>query len=195
MTAQPAESTQTLPPTTFLRPAVLLSGTVDWAMYENFRQQLDSAPEKGICVIELSTLGGDPEVARMMGEDIRFNSEHVPARRLVFLGKAMVYSAGVTLMSFFARENRYLTRGTRLMVHERKLDEKLIVNGPLSTCIAPLQAKLNEIETSIRIQNEGFEALVSGSTVTLDEVIARASANWYLEASEAAELGLVEAVL
>ena len=25
-------------------------------------------------------------------------------------------------MSFFAIENRYLTRGTRLMIHERKLD-------------------------------------------------------------------------
>ena len=187
--------TDLLPNTTFDAPRIQLAGPVNYEMYESFRRQFLAAPVEGIVIIELSTLGGDPEVARMMGEDVRFHSEISPRRRLVFLGKAAIYSAGATFMSFFAIRNRYLTRGTRLMVHERKLDEKLIVNGPLSTCIAPLQAKLNEIETSIRIQNEGFEALVSGSTVTLYEVIARASANWYLEASEAAELGLVEAVL
>jgi hypothetical protein len=45
------------------------------------------------------------------------------ARRFVFLGKAAIYSAGTTFMSFFARQNRYLTRGTRLMIHERKLSK------------------------------------------------------------------------
>jgi membrane-bound ClpP family serine protease len=48
----------------FRAPAVLLSGTVDYAMYNSFQDQLGRAPEKGIVVIELSTLGGDPEVAR-----------------------------------------------------------------------------------------------------------------------------------
>jgi hypothetical protein len=43
----------------------------------------------------------------------RFASEMEPARRFVFLGKAAIYSAGVTFMSFFAKENRYLARGTR----------------------------------------------------------------------------------
>jgi hypothetical protein len=48
-----------------------------------------------------------------MGEDVRFASEMEPARRFVFRGKPAIYSAGVTFMSFFARENRYLARGTR----------------------------------------------------------------------------------
>jgi hypothetical protein len=64
-------------------------------MYALFRNRLTSAPESGLVVIELSTLGGDPEVARMMGEDIRFHSDLEPARRFVFLGKAAIYSAGV----------------------------------------------------------------------------------------------------
>jgi hypothetical protein len=42
-------------------------------MYNSFGDQLGRAPEKGIVVIELSTLGGDPEVARMMGEDVRYS--------------------------------------------------------------------------------------------------------------------------
>jgi ATP-dependent protease ClpP protease subunit len=179
----------------FHQPAILLSGTVDYAMYNSFRTQLDSAPAEGLVVVELSTLGGDPEVARMMGEDIRFHSDISSDRRLVFLGKAAIYSAGTTFMSFFARPNRYLTRGTRLMVHERKLSKQLNIEGPLTTCVASVEATLNEINESIRIQNEGFANLVQGSSVTMEEVLRRAPSNWYIEAQEAVDLGLVEAVL
>jgi hypothetical protein len=74
-------------------------------MYKSFRSQLGSKKE-GLVVTELSTLGGDPEVARMMGEDIRFHSENSQNARFVFLGKAAIYSAGTTFMSFFSGENR-----------------------------------------------------------------------------------------
>ncbi len=179
----------------FESPAVLLAGPVDYEMYERFRDQLVRARASGLIIVELSTLGGDPEVARMMGEDVRFHSDINPERRFVFLGKAAIYSAGATFMSFFARPNRYLTRGTRLMIHERKLDKKLAVSGPLTTCVASVRALLHEIEHSILIQNEGFENLIRGSTVTMQTVLERAPSNWCLEAGEALELGLVEGVI
>src|ERR1700748_834808 len=158
----------------FKSPAIALSGVVDYDMYKSFRAQFDKAAQSGLVVIELSTLGGDPEVARMMGEDVRFHSDLEPDRRFVFLGKAAIYSAGTTFMSFFARPNRYLARGTRLMIHERKLSKQLVIDGPLTTCLATVQATLNEIECSIAIQNEGFANLVLGSSVTLVEVVRRA---------------------
>ncbi|MFT4158581.1 hypothetical protein, partial [Shinella sp.] len=161
----------------FKDPAILLAGTVDYAMYAFFRDRLAAAPPKGLVVVELSTLGGDPEVARMMGEDIRFHSEQDAERRFVFLGKAAIYSAGATFMSFFARANRYLTRGTRVMIHERKLTTQIMLDGPLTTCGSLLRAKLNEIEHSIRIQNEGFQNLVNGSSLTLQDVLQRAAEN------------------
>ena len=179
----------------FDTPRILLAGAVDYAMYDRFRDRLTQAPDSGLVVIELSTLGGDPEVARMMGEDVRFQSDINPARRLVFLGKAAIYSAGATFLSFFAVENRYLTRGARVMIHERKMDKTLHIAGPLTTCIASVKAMLNELEHSIAIQNEGFENLVRGSAVTMDEVLRRAPENWYIEAQEAKALGLVADVL
>lgn len=185
----------TLQPNDFKTPGIVLSGTVDQSMYATFREQLNSCPDEGLCIVELSTLGGDPEVARLMGEDVRFNSDLYPARRIVFLGKAAIYSAGTTFMSFFARQNRYLTRGTRLMIHERLMSCSLELNGPLTTCIASVQAKLNELETSIAIQNEGFAELVRGSNLSLEDVVTRATSNWYIEAEEAAQLGLIEAVI
>jgi ATP-dependent protease ClpP protease subunit len=188
-------ASQTLPATAFQTPAVALSGVVDYGMYVAFRQQFNNASAKDLVVIELATLGGDPEVARMMGEDVRFASEMAPQRRFVFLGKAAIYSAGTTFMSFFARENRYLARGARLMIHERKLARNLVIDGPLTACLASVQATLNEIECSIAIQNEGFQNLIKGSKVTLEEVIRRAPSNWYVEAQDAKNLGLIEAVL
>lgn len=179
----------------FDTPRILLAGEVDYAMYDRFRDQFARAPTTGLTVIELSTLGGDPEVARMMGEDVRFQSDINPTRRLVFLGKAAIYSAGATFMSFFAVENRYLTRGTRVMIHERKMDKELHVTGPLTTCVASVKAMLNELEHSIAIQNEGFENLVRGSSVTMEDVLQRAPANWYIEAQEAKVLGLIAEVI
>jgi hypothetical protein len=193
--ATAADATAGLDAQRFRTPSILLSGTVDYLMYQSFRDQLATAPDDGLVVVELSTLGGDPEVARMMGEDIRFHSDMEPERRFVFLGKAAIYSAGTTFMSFFASGNRFLTRGTRLMVHERLLTKTVQLAGPLSTCIATVQATLHEIEASIAIQNEGFENLVRGSRVTMADVLERAPSNWYIEANEALSLGLIRAVL
>ena len=179
----------------FENPSILLSGSVDYAMYQDFRAKLDKSPKEGIVIVELSTLGGDPEVARMMGEDVRYHSDLYAERRFVFLGKAAIYSAGTTFMSFFVRENRYLTRGTRLMVHERQLTKTVELNGPLTRCIANVRAVLNEIESSIEIQEEGFRNLIAGSSVDFDEVRRRASENWYIEANDAVSLGLVSAVI
>jgi ATP-dependent protease ClpP protease subunit len=184
-----------LKPGDFRSPAILLAGSVDYEMYNHFREQLNAAPDAGLVVVELTTLGGDPEVARMMGEDIRFHSDLSPNRRFVFLGKAAIYSAGTTFMGFFAKANRYLTRGARLMIHERRLVKTLKINGPLSTCIADVEATLNEIRGSIEIQNEGFANLIQGSTVPMDDLLRRAPANWYIEANEAKALGLIEEVL
>lgn len=182
-------------PSAFVNPAILLSGPVCEDLYADFRAKLAAAPAEGVVVLELSTLGGDPEIARMIGEDIRFHSAVEPQRRFVFLGKAAVYSAGVTLMSFFARENRYLTRGTRLLVHERQMEKSLCVVGPLTSCVAGVQSLLHELEHSIRIQEEGFANLVAGSSVSFEDVRERARSNWYVEAAEAVELRLVEAVI
>jgi len=172
------------------RPHVSLSGTVDQAMYENFRQQLAAAPAQGTLVVSLSTLGGDPEVARLMADDIRLMRDY-SGREILFLGKVAVYSAGATFMAAFPASKRFLTRGTRIMIHERSLTKTIDVSGPLRTCVAGLKANLHEIEQSIRIEEEGFRDLVEGTSIDFDEIRRRAPENWYIEAEEARDLGLV----
>lgn len=171
-------------------PHIVLHGSVDHDMYANFRQQLINAPVEGSLVVSLSTLGGDPEVARLMGDELRLLREYT-GRETLFLGKVAVYSAGATFMSSFPVDKRFLTRGTRIMIHERIITKTLNIEGPLKTVISSLQANLHEIEHSIRIEEEGFRALIAGSRIPFEEVQKRAPSNWYIEAEEARELGLV----
>ena len=69
-------------------------------MYLSFCDQLKACPESGTLVVSITTLGGDPEVARAMGDDIRLLREYT-GRETLFLGKVAVYSAGATFMSAF----------------------------------------------------------------------------------------------
>ena len=73
----PVAITQTLPASAFKSPLIALSGVVDHEMYEKFRKQFDKASDQNLVVIELSTLGGDPEMARMIGEDMRFHPKWI----------------------------------------------------------------------------------------------------------------------
>jgi ATP-dependent protease ClpP protease subunit len=171
-------------------PHVRLSGSVDQFMYQSFRDQLAACPSDGMLVVAITTLGGDPEVARAMGDDIRLLREF-HGRDILFLGKVAVYSAGATFMSAFPVEQRFLTRRTRLMVHERIINSTVTLSGPLRMQVASLRAKLHEIEHSILIEEEGFRDLVAGSNVDFAEVRERAPSNWYIEAEEARQLGLV----
>ena len=171
-------------------PQVQLAGPVDQQMYANFKQQVHAAQGDGPLVVSITTLGGDPEMARAMADDIRLIRDYT-GRETLFLGKVAVYSAGATFMSGFPTDKRWLTRGTRLMVHERQMTSTIQLSGPLNTLRYSLEAKLAEIADSIRIQDEGFRAFVAGSCVTFEELKAKASSAWYIEAEAARDLGLV----
>ena len=171
-------------------PQVQLAGPVDERMYSWFKQQLANAQGDYPLVVSITTLGGDPEMARAMADDIRMIREYT-GRETLFLGKVAVYSAGATFMSGFPTDKRWLTRGSRIMLHERQMQSTIQLNGPLNTLRYSLEAKLAEIEDSIRIQDEGFRALVAGSQVTFEQLKEKASSAWYIEAKEAHDLGLV----
>jgi ATP-dependent protease ClpP protease subunit len=170
-------------------PHIRLHGPVDHGMYNSFRSVMNTAPD-GDLVIAITTLGGDPEVARVMGEDVRLYGLQ-SGYRVLFLGKVAVYSAGATFMSYFRQENRFLTFGTRILLHERQMHKTITLGGPLRACVPQLRALLHELEESIRIEEEGFANIISQSAVTIDELRERAPNNWYIEAEEAKRLGLV----
>jgi hypothetical protein len=76
-----------------------------------------------------------------------------------------------------------------------ELEQKIFLTPSSRFLIAAVEATLDEIKSSIVIQNEGFENLVRGTEVTMKDVLERAPSNWYLEAQEALSLGLVSGVV
>jgi len=178
------------PPEALFAPQVRLDGNVDDEMLRAFKAAFAEAEAgEDPIVVELTTPGGDADVGRRIGSDILLFRKRT-GRRLLFFGKATVYSAGVTIMSAFPREDRWLARGTALLIHSRSLAKSVDLNAPLAVARKQVEALLNEIDTGLALQRQDFEQLVRGSRVELDDLLQRAETDWYLDAAEAVELGL-----
>jgi hypothetical protein len=145
-------------------------------------------------VLELTTCGGGAETGRRIAEDIRL-FRRLRGGRALFLGKTVVYSAGVTIMAAFPREDRRLTRDTVLLIHGRRMDRQVQLSGPLRASAQVAREVLAEIEFGLELERRGFAELVEGSKVSVEECCERAASNWYVTAEEAQRLGLIAGVI
>ncbi|MCG2595542.1 ATP-dependent Clp protease proteolytic subunit [Ramlibacter sp. XY19] len=183
----------------WLDPHIRLFGTLDDDMYAAFREQLNQA-RKDVAhdqplLLELTTSGGDAETARRMALDVTLCRER-EQRRIVFLGKSFVYSAGITVMAAFPVQDRCLTRDTELLIHERRLERTVQLSGALRSNLAVLRAAIAEIESGQRLEREGFRQLVAGSKMSVEHLLAKVlESDWYLCADEAKAEGLVSEVI
>lgn len=190
------DETQTRPyPQILDRPQISLVGEIDQHSVEKFLDLLGEAESAGGDVaLEVTTLGGDAEMARRIMLEI----DRARARlsgRFLFLGKTAVYSAGTTIMSAFPRADRWLTGDAMLMIHCRKLEKTVEISGPIRASLPQVDALKAQIETGIAIEKDNFRRLIAGSNVSLEELFERALHNWYLNAGEAKSRGLVGEVL
>lgn len=173
-------------------PQVSHWGEVTEDSFPDFLKQLHEAEKgDGPVTVEFSTLGGDAETARRMVLELDLARERLKPRQLVFLGKTTVYSAGVTVMAGFPREDRFLTRDTMLLIHCRQLEKTLEISAPMRGSRAQVDALLHQIDCGVRLEEANFERLIEGSDVGMDELLERALYNWYVPADEALRRGLV----
>jgi len=174
---------------------VRLHGPVDENMLESLRGQLERlSNDDAAVVIELTTLGGGADMGRRIALEIATIRRRFD-RRIVFLGKTAVYSAGVTIMAAFPQADRYLTSDAVLLIHCRQMESKIELSGPLRPSADRLRALLSEIEHGLRIEREDFEALIERSDITLSELLDRAPYNWYVSAEEASQRRLIASVV
>jgi ATP-dependent protease ClpP protease subunit len=145
-------------------------------------------------VVAVTTNGGDAELARRVMLEIDVVRQRL-GRRLVFVGKTQVHSAGVTIMSAFPKRDRYLSRDTTLLIHSRQLEKSVELAGPIVLSMPRIRALLAEMELGLSLEEQSFERLIEGSDIGMDELRRRAPENWYLTAEEAHRRGLVEALL
>ncbi len=157
---------------------------------EFFRQQHE-APAKKPLVLELSTQGGNADIGRRIALELQLWQQH-GGRELYFFGKSFVYSAGVTIMSAFPVNRRFITSETLLLIHERKLKKTIELNGALRGCLAQVNDVIAEIESGQMLEREGFAQLVNGTLLTLEQLEKKVlTKDWYLTAQESLDLQLV----
>lgn len=177
-------------------PAIRLYGTVDEALLGRFLEQLK--PLRGRSeplVLELSTSGGDADIARRIAEEVRLCRE-VGGMDLHFLGKAMVYSAGVMIMAAFPVARRYLSRDAVLLIHAWQIEKEIRFSGPLRVCAATAHDFLAELDVAHKLERQTFKELVHGSRLGLEQLIDQVvRADWYLLAEDAEQLELVAALV
>ena len=177
-------------------PAIRLYGPVDDAFLGRFLDQLN--PLRGRSeplVFELSTSGGDADVARRIAEEIRLCRE-LGGMELYFLGKAMVYSAGVMIMAAFPVECRFLSRDAVLLIHEWQIEKEIRFSGALRVCAATAHDFLAEIEVAHKLERQTFSDLVQGTRLSYEQLKAQVvKADWYLLAEEAVQLELVSGLV
>lgn len=152
------------------------------------------AEDAPLVAIEIDTPGGPADVARRLVLEIELARRRLKGR-FVFIGKTQVYSGGVTIMSAFPREDRYLTRDAVMLIHCRQLNRDIPISGPMRASLPKLKAAQREIEIGMRLEDDNFRRLIAGSDIGFDEIVSRATDNWYVDAEEAYRRGLIAGVL
>jgi ATP-dependent protease ClpP protease subunit len=176
------------------RPQISLVGDIDKFSVRQFHDQLGPAEKAGgDIVLEVTTEGGDPEMARRIVLDIQAARARL-AGRFLFLGKTVVYSAGATIMSAFPCGDRWLAADTMLMIHGRKLEKTIELSGPIRTSVPMIEALLAQMQTAMAHEETGFRRLIDGCDIGLEEVRRKALHNWYIAADEAVKRGLVAGI-
>lgn len=191
----PPSQAVTAIPAELANPHVRLIGPIDKAFVDRFLDGVASAPPNGeSLVVEVTTMGGDAELGRRLALEVRQARERLSSR-LVFFGKTAVMSAGVSMMAAFPARDRFLSADTQLMIHGRQLEKTVQLSGPIASSRDELKALLGQIELGLELEREGFEELIAGSKIGLDELYERAPHNWYMRAQEALDRGLVAAIV
>ena len=172
-------------------PDVRLFGSVNDAFLTTFLAAFGQACLTGEDpVVELMTDGGVADIGYRISEDIRA-AEASFGVKPIFLGKTSVFSAGVTIMSGFPADRRYLAPNTTLLIHERRTTKDIHISGQIGASIQIARELVHELEAGLRVQNEGFARLVEGTDVSYEECLERARTGWYVPAKEAVERRLV----
>jgi ATP-dependent protease ClpP protease subunit len=181
------------PPQALAQPHIRLFGEVEAAMLQSFFDQLEKAADADPLVVELTTYGGDAEFGRRLALELRI-LQTAKRREVLVLGKTTVWSAGVTILAAVPAERRWLTDDTLLMIHGRKINRTLELQGSLRAAEIAARRLLAEVEASMVVEEQGFRDLLEGCDFSLDELRKRARDDWYLTASEAVELGFAAGV-
>lgn len=175
-------------------PNARIHGVISDPTVSNFLSDLKAVRDSGDDLyVEIDTPGGDADGARRIALEVGLFLKH-SGRCGFVVGKNTVYSAGVTVFAAFPKQSRFLCPQAVLLIHERRLEKQIALNGPIRSCLQIIREQLALLETAEKLEDEGVSDLVADSRLSLEELRNRALNNCYMMAEEALELGLVNSI-
>lgn len=176
-------------------PNARINGLIDNTTVSNFLQDLKFVRDAGDDLyVEIDTEGGDADAGRRIGLEVQLflkNSGHTG----YVLGKNTVYSAGITVFASFPRAHRFLCPRAVLLIHERRLDKQVVLNGPIQSCLQIVREQVALLETAQKLEDQGFAELVEGSKMSFAELREHPVTSCYMMAEEALKFALVEDIV
>lgn len=161
---------------------IVLSGSVREEMASQFIEQVTALECYDVTKpisIYIDTYGGSVDSALTIYDTIK--SCCCP---IVTVGIGKVMSAGVLLLAAGDRGFRYITKNTRVMVHE--------ISGGVVGSITEMETTFNETR---RLQDVYIEILASETGVGVDKIRRDMKAETYMTADEAVKYGIVDKVV
>jgi ATP-dependent protease ClpP protease subunit len=181
--------------TLLYQPNIRIAGNISSATLWDVLNALDRLRQSNDdLVVEVMTEGGDADIARRIALEISLFLRD-SGRNTYFVGKTIVYSAGMTIMGAFPAANRFATKDTTFLIHERRISKSLSFDGPMRAMIQIAKEQVAMLETARRLEWEGFEDLARGSQIDAKTLYDRAKENYYLSTNEAIELGLLARII
>jgi hypothetical protein len=173
-------------------PKISINGLINDGTVAFFLSRLEQLrKDDRDIVLELNTSGRDADAARRIALEIQLFLGH-SGRRAFCVGKTKVYSAGVSIFGAFPRHARFVTGDAVLLVHELRLENTIELKGSLRSCLQIIREQLALLETAEVLEKQGFQALIEGSSISIDETYKRATNNCYIDALR---LGLIADIL
>ena len=90
---------------------------------------------------------------------------------MYFLGKSFMHSAGVTTMSCFPVNRRFITADTLLLIQEHKLKKSVEFNGALRGCLSLVNNLIAQMKCGQMLERHGFNQLVEEGKLTVYDVL------------------------
>ena len=161
---------------------IVISGSIREDSASQFLEQitaLEYIDASKIVTIYIDTYGGNVDAAMLIYDAMRICSCPI---RTVGIGKVM--SAGSLILAAGDPGNRFLTKNTRVMIHQ--------ISGG---AIGPLADMENELQEMGRLQDQYASVLATHVNKSKTQIMSDLKSDKYMTATEAIKYGLADKVL
>ncbi len=161
--------------------SIVISGEINQALAEKVTTQLLILQEMGDEPIKLfiNSQGGHVEAGDTIHDMIKFVKP-----RVIIIGTGWVASAGITIYLAADKEDRYSLPNTRYMIHQ-----------PLGGCSGQATDISIEADEMLRVRSRINKIISDATGQPLEKVDKDTDRNYWLNASEAIDYGIVHQII